>query len=89
MHPRGSVRRILPYVRLVLKYIASEIEKCTTYDCAVEMRDHMKATRMDAQASDQRTGTGGWYPEVDVNGKWFAFEVTKKKKRFPVDIPAG
>ena len=49
------------------------------------MRDNMKAIRVDAQASDQRTGIGGWYPEVDMFGKpdtygpkWFAFEVTKE-----------
>ena len=43
----------------------------------------MRAIRVDAQASEQRTGIGGWCPEVDVNGKpdtfrskWFAFEVT-------------
>ena len=74
IHPRGSVRRIPSYVRFVLRYIAS----------AEEIRDHMRAIRVDAQASDQRTGIGGWYPEVDVKGKpdthdsKFAFEVTKE-----------
>ena len=28
----------------------------------------MRAIRVDAQASGQRTGAGGWYPEVDSNG---------------------
>ena len=37
----------------VLEYIASE---------AVGMRDHVKAIRVE-------TGVGGWYPEVNVNGK--------------------
>ena len=63
--PRGGVRRIPSYVRFVLRYTASEIEKCRTYDCAVETERSHEGQREDAQASDQRTGIVDWYPEVD------------------------
>ena len=48
----------------------------------------MRAIRVDAQASDLRTGIGGWFLEVGASGvltpaiyKWFALEITK------VDFP--
>ena len=43
LHPRGSIRCIPSYVRFIPRYLASEVEKCRTYRCAVEMRDHMRA----------------------------------------------
>ena len=85
LHPRGSVRRVPGYVRFILKYLASEIAKCRHFDCVVELRDKMGAIRVDAQASDSRTGIGGWFPElgssgvpIPVKSRWFALEVTKK-----------
>ena len=49
------------------------------------LRGYMRAIRVDAQASDLRTGTGGWFPTVDASevpiparSKWFALEITKE-----------
>ena len=64
--------------------LASEVSKCRYFDFAVELRDNMRAIRVDAQASGLRTGIGGWFPNVDTSGvptparsKWFAPEITK------------
>ena len=55
------------------------------FDCAVELRDTMRAIGVDAQASGPRTAIGGWFPEVDTSGvpnlarsKRFAPEITKE-----------
>ena len=80
LHQRGSVRRIPSYVRFILKYLASEIARYRHFECAVELRDNMRAIRVDAQASVSRV----WFPEVDASGvpntmrsRWFALEITK------------
>ena len=70
---------------LQIPYAAPE-RMCTSSSILrSELRDNMRATRVDAQASYLRTGMGGWFPEVDASGvpipsisKWFALEITKE-----------
>ena len=59
LHPRGSGRRVLGYVRFILKYLASEVAKCRHFDSAMELGDNLGAIRVDAQASDLRIHTEG------------------------------
>ena len=65
-----------PIVRpFVLRYLSSQVEQCRTHACAIEMRDHMRAIRVDAQASAQRTGKGA--PDIS-RSNWFALQVTNE-----------
>ena len=69
LHPRNSVRRPPGYVVFVLWYLADRIQESRHYDCAVELISSDTAPRVDAQASDGRTGVGGWCPVLDEAGK--------------------
>ena len=72
LHPRGSIRRLPSYVIFILRYSA----QLTTANYA---------PRVDAQASEGRTGVGGWCQELDVNrvpdpsrSLWFSVEIDRK-----------
>ena len=85
LHPRGSVRRLPSYVVLILRYLADQVQECRHYDCAAHITTTDSAPRVDAQASESRTGVGGWCPVLDVNGvrdpgksRWFSMEVNKQ-----------
>ena len=54
--------------------------------CASVLRSAETAPRVDAQATETRTGVGGWWPVVDESGvpdparsPWFSLEVTKEQ----------
>ena len=73
IHPRDSVRRVPPYVSFILRYLAGQI---TVSDGCIP--------RVDAQASEVRTGLGGWFPTRGSDGQvsvwespWFSVEITK------------
>ena len=84
LHPRDSVRAVPPYVSFFLRHLAAQISECRHYDCSMKMYPDQFAPRVDAQASADRTGIGGWYPHVDQSGqvnvklsKWFSLEITR------------
>ena len=62
MHPRNAVRRVPPYVGFILRYLAGQIQTQRHYECGTFYSTDSCAPRVDAEASDQRAGIGGWYP---------------------------
>ena len=56
MHPRGSVRRVPPYVSFILKYLAREVSLKRHYDCGTKISPAGCTPRVDGQANDSRTG---------------------------------
>ena len=83
MHPRGSTRRVPANVRFILNYIAEEVSETRHYPCDSVLRSQTCSPRVDAQASDDGTGVGGWLPHSDEQGRaeprqsyWFSLEVT-------------
>ena len=88
LHPRDAVRRIPAYVSFILQYLAMQVEEERHYSCAAKLRPAATAPRVDAQASGERTGVGGWLPALDEHGvpdpsrsPWFSLEV--KKEHWP------
>ena len=83
-HPRDAVRKILPYVKFILRYLSSEIKKQRHYSCSTRLVTADCSPRVDAQASASRTGIGGWFPVADEKGdrnpwlsNWFSLEIKK------------
>ena len=83
MHPRNSTRRVPGYVAFFLRYLSREVQVKRHCDCALELCESTLAPRVDAQASAERTGLGGWLP-TEVDGKidtwsspWFSLEITR------------
>ena len=62
MHPRDAVRRVSPCVSFILRYLAGEISKKKHYKCGTRITTAGRTPRVDAQASESRTGIGGWFP---------------------------
>ena len=86
LHPHGSVRRVPAYVTFILKYVARQIDQPRHFPCAVRIKSIEEAPMVDAQASSERTGTGGWLPTFDSEGRpspstsrWFSHEITKSE----------
>ena len=84
LHSRTSVRRLPAYVVFILRYLADRIQESRHYDCAAELISLDLALQVDAQASDGRTGVGGWCPVLDETGKpdpsrsrWFSMEIDR------------
>ena len=69
MHPRNAVRRVTPYVSFILRYLANEISKKRHYECGTWITSSDCSPRVDAQASEERTGIGGWFPTRDDEGR--------------------
>ena len=85
MHPRNSIRRVPPYVSFILRYLAQEVSSRRHYVCGTKISSAECTPRVDAQASDSRTGIGGWFPALDKDGRistwrssWFSLEITKE-----------
>ena len=85
MHPRDSIRRVPPYVSFILKYLAREVSLKRHSECGTRITSGDTTPRVDAQASDSRTGIGGWFPALDEKGRistwrssWFALEITRE-----------
>ena len=90
MHPRDSIRRIHPYVKFILCYLANQIMSQRHYQCSSKLTTAECMLRVDAQASSQRTGIGGWFLVTNSTGtldpwlsSWFSLEMTKS------DFPWG
>ena len=86
LHPRGAVRKVPAYVKHFLRYLARQVSQSRHYNCATTMRPWDTAPRVDAQASEGRTGIGGWAPELDEDGRpdpwrsrWYSHEITKEE----------
>ena len=84
-HPRDSIRRVPPYVSFILKYLAREVSLKRHYESGVRITSGHCAPRVDAQASHNRTGIGGWFPALDHDGQintrsspWFSLEITRE-----------
>ena len=78
LHPRDSVRAVPPYVSFFLRHLAAQISELKA------LHPNQLAPRVDAQASSDRTGIGGWYPHVDQSGqvnvklsRWFSLDITR------------
>ena len=69
LHPRDSVRAVPPYVSFFLRDLSDQIAQCRHHDCSSRLFPDQLAPRVDAQASAERTGIGGWFPHVDQSGK--------------------
>ena len=67
LHPRLSVRRVPPYVAFILNRPSLQRERSRHYPCAVNQLSSDVSPRVDAQASDERTGIGDWYSWQDKN----------------------
>ena len=64
MHPRNSIRRVPPYVSFILRYLGREVSLKRHYECGTMISSAECTPRVDAQASDTRTGIGGWFPAL-------------------------
>ena len=60
----GRVRACAPYL------LAGQLEVCRHYSCAIELHFWQTAPRDDAQASESRTGIGGWVPVRNHRVRW-------------------
>ena len=85
MHPRTVVKRVPPYVSFILRYQTSEISKKRHYQCGTRVTTADCTPRVHTQASDGRTGIGGWFPARDREGRlspwlssWFSLEITRE-----------
>ena len=81
--PAYTIRRIPSYVSFILQYLSAEISKKRHYQCGTRITTADCSPRVDAQASADRTGIGGWFPTRDLDGnldpwlsQWFSLEVT-------------
>ena len=86
IHPRGSTRRLPPYVALFLRYLSQQVSASRHSQCAVVLLPETTGPRVDAQASPSRTGIGGWLPRVSPDGvpdkwnsPWFSHELTSEE----------
>ena len=86
LHPRGSIRRVPAYVTFILKYLAHQVSQTRYFPCSMNITSIEQAPRVDAQASSERTGIGGWLPELDSDGqpspstsRWFSHAITKEE----------
>ena len=78
------MRKVPAYVKYFLRYLSRQVSLSHHYNCAMMMRPWDTAPRVDAQASQDRTGIGGWAPELDEEGRpdpwrsrWYSHEITK------------
>ena len=79
---RDSVRPIPAYVAFFLRFLARSVERERHSQCAATLVQEERAPRVDAQASDERTGVGGWLPAEGPDGRpdpsqsyWFSEEI--------------
>ena len=86
LHPRGSIRRVPAYVTFILRYLARQVSQTRYFPCSMNITSIEQAPRVDAQASSERPGIGGWLPELDSDGqpspstsRWFSHAITKEE----------
>ena len=70
----------------MLRYLSMQLSESRHCECAETLRPTKWAPRVDAQASDIRTGIGEWEPRLNEHGvpdksrsRWFTLEITKEK----------
>ena len=73
---------LLRHVSFILRYLAHQVERSRHYPCAVNQLSAEPSPRVDAQASRERTGIGGWLPLRDGSRRistspWFSLEITR------------
>ena len=85
LHPRDSVWPGTAYVAFFLRFVSHQLRATRHYDCAAELHPDQVSPRVDAQASSQRTGIGGWFPLRDSSGNldtmsshWFLMEIREE-----------
>ena len=85
LHPRNSIRLVPAYVKFFLSHLSAQNGICRHYTCAVEIHSWDTAPRVDAQASEGRSGIGGWAPVRNTEGEldpwlssWFSHGLTRK-----------
>ena len=73
------------YVSFFRRFLASQVERKRHYSCGVQTFPASAAPRVDAQASADTTGKGGWLPAVRPDGSldlwrshWFSLELTRE-----------
>ena len=83
---RVLLRRNTLYVTFIIRYLARQVSHTRHFPCATSITSIDQASRVDAQASSERTGIGGWLPELDSNGRpspstsrWFSHAITKEE----------
>ena len=86
LHPRDSMRRVPSFVSFILHFLADQVADTRHYNCAEILESSEEAPRVDAQASDVRTGIGGWFPRRGDGGNiepklspWFSLEITHEE----------
>ena len=82
VHPRGSTRKLLSYVAFILRHLSNQVERERHFSYATRMLSTDTSPRVDAQASESRTGIGGWLPVLNTQGipdpwlsPWFSVEI--------------
>ena len=60
VHSRGSIRKLPSYVAFILRHLSNQVERERHFSCATP--------RVDPQASETRTGIGGWLPVLNTRG---------------------
>ena len=85
LQPRQSTRRVPACVGFILQYLADHVAQTRHYDCSETRESTTEAPRVDAQASDTGTGTGGWFPRRNSSGsidlamsRYFSMEITEQ-----------
>ena len=83
VHPRGSTRKLPSYVAFILRHLLIQVERERHFSCATQMLPTDISPRVDAQASETRTGNGGWLLVLNARGvpdpwlsPWFSVEIT-------------
>ena len=71
--PRDSVKPVPAYVAFFLRFLAGAVERERHSQCAATLVQDERAPRVDAQASDERAGVGGWLPAEGqtVSIRWY------------------
>ena len=76
--PRQSTRRVPAYVSFIFRYLADQVARTRHYNCAETVESSAEAPRIDAQASSERTGIGGWFPRRLARSPWFSLEIVEE-----------
>ena len=85
IHPRHPVQAVSSYVVFFVQFLAGQLKQRRHHPCAVQTFPSSAARRVDAQASAERTGIGGWLPSVRPDGsldlwssRWFSLELKRE-----------
>ena len=80
-----GTRRVPACVSFIFRYLANQLWRQLHCNCESVVLQSEYAPRVDAQASLERTGIGGWRPVKDKNGNidtrlspWFSVEIRRE-----------